>query len=138
VLGAVVVSMLVLLIIGTSCFACGHRGTATVRVSYPIYPCCDGPVYPPGYSAPAEIRVRVPTPDAKLKIDGRVTSSTGRERFFTSPPLEFGKTYTFVLELTVKGAGKDEDTVLEKKVDVKAGGLAEVVFELPAEPGKLK
>ncbi len=112
------------------------------RCCYVTYCCepwyCPPPCYPPIYVAPAELRVVVPTPDALLRIDGRPTYQTGQVRIFYTPPLEYGKTYTYVMEVTVKGEGKAEDIVLEKKVDVTAGEPVEVIFELPAEAGEPK
>src|SRR5687768_827607 len=43
----------------------------------------------------AKIRVLVPTPDAKLWFDDTLTTGTGGDRSFLSPPLEEGKTYTY-------------------------------------------
>jgi uncharacterized protein (TIGR03000 family) len=65
--------------------------------------------YPPsaGYGQTngnlATIQVRVP-PNAKLVFNGKETSQTGPQRFFTTPPLEPGKTYTYEVDATWQDA----------------------------------
>jgi uncharacterized protein (TIGR03000 family) len=54
----------------------------------------------------ASIEVQVPA-DAKVWFDGRPTSQTGRDRFFVSPPLEPGRTFTYeVKAMWIDASGK--------------------------------
>jgi uncharacterized protein (TIGR03000 family) len=67
--------------------------------------------------------------DAKLLANGQVTKTTSERRAFVTPELEAGKTYSYVLTMTVERDGKTvEDT---RKVLVRAGQETKVNFEMP-------
>jgi len=72
---------------------------------------------------PATIVVSLPA-DARLTIDGAVTSSTSATRTFVSPALTPGKSYTYTFEAVYKKDGKD--VKVSKKVPVQAGKTAQV------------
>jgi len=77
-------------------------------------------------AAPAKLIVNVPA-DAKLTIDGVVTTSTSSRRVFVSPTLEAGKAfrYTLTAEITHQG----NIVVVTKDARVKAGQTTEVSLQ---------
>jgi uncharacterized protein (TIGR03000 family) len=79
--------------------------------------------------APATIVVDLPA-DAKLLIDDAKTTSTGTSRVFVSPELNPGKAYHYTLKAEVVRNGKP--VKMEKVIEVKAGGIAQVQLTLPA------
>lgn len=93
------------------------------------------PVAPSGQlAAPAANRARleviVPKPDAAVWLDGHKMVSGGTKRFYDSPPIELGKTYTYDVTTTWGQDGKI--ITKEKKAEVAPGKLAVVDFTLPS------
>jgi uncharacterized protein (TIGR03000 family) len=88
--------------------------------------------YPPdaGYGRTndnsASIQVRVP-PNAKLIFNGKETSQTGSQRYFTTPPLEPGKTYTYEVDAIWQDAN-GQQVKRHRDVQVQAGQPAMVNF----------
>jgi len=78
--------------------------------------------------APATIIVSLPN-EAKLMIDGTVTTSTSARRVFVSPTLNPGKEYHYNLKVEYVQDGKTVE--LSKKVVVSAGNESTVSFEAP-------
>lgn len=78
----------------------------------------------------ATLVVSVPA-DAKLAVDGYVTSSTSTVRTLTSPALENGKDYVYTLTAEMARNGKTVTT--SKQVTVRAGDQLNVTLDLPAE-----
>jgi uncharacterized protein (TIGR03000 family) len=74
--------------------------------------------------------VIVPNPDAEVWLDGHKTVSTGTKRFYDSPPLEPGKTYSY--DVTAAWGQDGKVITKEKKVAVAAGKVAVVDFTLPS------
>jgi uncharacterized protein (TIGR03000 family) len=74
----------------------------------------------------AAIQVRVP-PDAKLIFNGKETSQTGSQRYFATPPLEPGKTFTYEVEATWQDAN-GKQVRRTREVHVQANQLAMVNF----------
>jgi uncharacterized protein (TIGR03000 family) len=75
--------------------------------------------------APAEITVIVPA-DAAVFFDGAATVQKGKTRVFTSPPLEAGKKYTYVISARWSEAGKPVER--SQQVKVTAGAKVRVDF----------
>jgi uncharacterized protein (TIGR03000 family) len=69
-------------------------------------------------TAEARLVVQVPT-DAKLFIDDQPTKSTTSTRIFSTPPLERGQQYYYVLRAEVVRDGKTRTD--SKRVQVRAG-----------------
>lgn len=91
-------------------------------------------IAPAAYSRPAAddrtavINVRLPG-TAQLRFDGARTRQTGRERTFTTPALDKGKTFHYDVEATWM---KDGKPVTEKQtVAIRAGSHVSVVFPKP-------
>src|SRR5207249_294345 len=76
-------------------------------------------------NAPATIYVTLPV-DAKLSIDGAVTTSTSSERVFISPELPAGREFSYKLKAEFKNDGKS--VVVSKTVIVSAGADSRVTF----------
>jgi uncharacterized protein (TIGR03000 family) len=76
-------------------------------------------------STRATIVVSLPA-DATLTIDGAATVSTSARRVFSSPALEAGKDFTYVLKAQVMQEGKP--LVVEKKIIVRSGETTEVTL----------
>jgi uncharacterized protein (TIGR03000 family) len=106
-------------------------------------------VVPPAYTAPlmpagmrttalsaaadvATIRVGVP-PQARVYFEGELTSATGPERLFESPPLERGRNYRYDIR-AVWSDNQGHEVVQERTVLVRAGDQLTIDFLSPA-PG---
>jgi uncharacterized protein (TIGR03000 family) len=76
-----------------------------------------------------QIRVVLPTEDAKVWFDDAPTRQQGVERIFVTPSLERGNTYTAKVTAAWKENGKEVKK--EKKVEVRAGRDAVVDFTEP-------
>jgi uncharacterized protein (TIGR03000 family) len=76
----------------------------------------------------ATLTVRLPA-KAQLLVDGKPTRSTSTTRRFTSPPLQQGQGYHYILEARMERDGKTVKT--EKRVDVQAGDNRTVTLVLP-------
>jgi len=74
----------------------------------------------------AELRVIVPTQDARVWIEKGPTKQKGIERVFVSPPLEPGNNYTYTVRVTWMENGREMAT--EKQVRVKPGFEAVAYF----------
>jgi uncharacterized protein (TIGR03000 family) len=81
---------------------------------------------PPKPGMGANLKFRVPA-DAKLYVDGRLTTVGGTERAFTTPPLNAGQKFYYDVraEMTVDG----KLVVEEKRVIVEAGGKVSESFQ---------
>jgi uncharacterized protein (TIGR03000 family) len=77
---------------------------------------------------PATIVVRLPA-DARLMVDDEPTRSTSDERVFTSPPLQPGQTYYYVLKAEMDRNG--EKVTATQNVTVRAGQTSRVTMEFP-------
>lgn len=87
-----------------------------------------------GPAQEAFLDVRLPA-NAKLEIQGRLTTRTGENRRFVSPPLSPGKKYTYTLVATWTGPdGKEVRRV--KDVQVFPGRTVEVDLTKPTEDEK--
>ena len=64
--------------------------------------------------------------DAKLSIDGHVTTSVAAERTFVSPALEAGKDYQYTLTAEIVRDGKNVTET--KTIVVRAGETTTVNF----------
>ncbi|MFL5342037.1 MAG: TIGR03000 domain-containing protein [Gemmataceae bacterium] len=84
----------------------------------------------------ATLRVYVPVADARLEIQGKVTTRTGTTRLFESPPLAAGKAFLYDLKAT--WAEGDKTVVREKTVRVMAGQTTEVDMAVPDKPPEVK
>jgi len=82
----------------------------------------------PETAAPALIQVNLPA-DAKLTIDGALTSSTSASRTFSTPTLDTGKEYFYTLKAEVVRDGKTFSAT--KRVAVEAGKTAKIAIEIP-------
>jgi uncharacterized protein (TIGR03000 family) len=79
-------------------------------------------------SAPARLIVSLPA-EAKLKIEGEATKSTGSERTFVTPTLEAGKTYSWTLDVEVMQ--DDKPVTWTQKVSLEPGKTARVSLTVP-------
>lgn len=80
----------------------------------------------PGNPGAANIKFKVPA-DAKLFVDGRLTTGTGPERAFYTPPLAAGRQFYYDVRVEVTAAGRTLSE--EKRVLVSAG--ANLTEEFP-------
>src|SRR5439155_8677576 len=69
-------------------------GSTNVRVSYSNTPLNQGP------ADAAQIRVMLPTPQAKVTFDGNATSQVGTDRLYFTPPLTVGAKNTYLIKMT--------------------------------------
>jgi uncharacterized protein (TIGR03000 family) len=77
-------------------------------------------------AAPATLIVTVPA-EARLTIDGEATTSTATQRVFTTPALNYGRDYTYTVQVEFQKDGKT--LALSKEVVVKAGEQTRVTFD---------
>jgi uncharacterized protein (TIGR03000 family) len=84
-------------------------------------------------SAPAKasVVVRVPA-DAKIYIDGNLMHSTATERVFTSPSIEAGEPYYYMLRVVAQRNGKEIEDV--RRVAVRAGEVSRLDLENRFDP----
>jgi uncharacterized protein (TIGR03000 family) len=68
-------------------------------------------------TAPAQVVVQLPA-GAKLTFDGHPTKSTDAQRWFITPPLEFGKTFHYTLRADFRRDA--ENVTLTKVISVRA------------------
>ena len=81
------------------------------------------------------IQVLLPTADAQVLVDGNQTTSLGMTRFFESPDLEPGKTFTYTIQASWN---KGTQPVTEvRTVQVSAGRVSAADFTRPPEPERL-
>lgn len=74
----------------------------------------------------ANVRVVVPTPTAQVWISNSLMSGEGTERFFKSPDLESGKTFTYRIKAKWMADGQSMEKTRE--VEVRAGSNLTVSF----------
>jgi uncharacterized protein (TIGR03000 family) len=98
-----------------------YNGAGTARPDEGAQPEANG-------QAPATLVVHLPAA-ATLTVAGTPTRSTSDTRRFVSPPLEPGKTYTYLLEAKLERGG--ETLRASQNVVVRAGRTAEVYLEFP-------
>ena len=80
-------------------------------------------------AAPARITITVPS-DARVSIDGTMTTSTETTRTFESPILLNGKSYSYTFKAEFVRDGKE--VVVTREVSVKAGTDVTVSLENPS------
>jgi|GEM_PF-6769725 len=68
-------------------------------------------------TAPAQVVVQLPA-DAKLTFDSHPTKSTDMQRWFITPPLEFGKSFHYTLRADFRRGA--ENVTLTKVISVRA------------------
>jgi uncharacterized protein (TIGR03000 family) len=76
----------------------------------------------------AHVTVTVP-PNAQVWFNGTLTTSTGSDRHFDSPPLTSGRQYTYDVRATWNQDG--QPVTQEQKVTVTAGAYVSAVFPKP-------
>jgi uncharacterized protein (TIGR03000 family) len=81
--------------------------------------------------APATIHVTLPA-DATLTIDGRPTRSTSSERWFVTPPLEYGQRFAYTLQADFAREGRP--VTVRQTVAVQAGRETSVSLGVPGGP----
>jgi len=83
---------------------------------------------PPAPVAPtnAFLDVRVPTPNARIWVDGRPTRQSGTDREYISPPLAFGQRYQYTSRARWSENGKPKDQT--RVVKFQAGEHLDVYF----------
>jgi uncharacterized protein (TIGR03000 family) len=79
------------------------------------------------------ISARVPA-DAEIWVEGQKTSQRGPDRFFVSPPLTPGKTYTYDIKARWKQDGRDMER--ERHLTVRAGENYTVDFLRSSDTGR--
>jgi uncharacterized protein (TIGR03000 family) len=80
-------------------------------------------------AAPATLVVHLPA-DARLFVDGTPTSSISDTRLFTSPALQKGKTFSYILKSEIVRNG--QTLLSEQEVRVRAGERTQVEMTFPA------
>jgi uncharacterized protein (TIGR03000 family) len=77
---------------------------------------------------PATIRVTLPA-DAKLWFDGQLTRSTSAERWFITPPLDSGKSFSYRLQAEVlRGGGT---ITVQQTITVQSGRESTISLDIP-------
>lgn len=76
--------------------------------------------------APVQLEVIVPDSQARVWVDGKLTSSTGADRIYTTAPLQTGYSYTYNLKVVGNRAG--HEVAVERQVQVVPGRLNRVDF----------
>ena len=69
--------------------------------------------------------------DATLTFDGSPTRSTSANRWFVTPPLPEGKSFTYTLKADFVREGKA--ITVQQKVTVRAGGVSVVSLDVPGQ-----
>jgi uncharacterized protein (TIGR03000 family) len=83
--------------------------------------------YSPAQSAnQATIRVQLTDPNSRVTFEDATTTQTGRDRVYTSPPLDPSKSYTYTVRATWTEDGKE--VTRTKDVKVQSGREATVNF----------
>jgi uncharacterized protein (TIGR03000 family) len=83
--------------------------------------------YSPAQSAnQATIRVQLTDPNARVTFEDATTTQTGRDRVYSSPPLDPSKAYSYTVRATWTEDGKE--VTRTKDVKVQAGREATVDF----------
>ena len=77
----------------------------------------------------ARVVVRVPTADAQVWFDGRLTAQQGTERSFKSPPLDAGGDYSYQIRAHWRQNGQERDEV--RTVSPQPGQEVRVDFASP-------
>jgi uncharacterized protein (TIGR03000 family) len=80
------------------------------------------------------VRVRVPSPDARVWIQDMLSQRQGTERLFISPPLEAGSTYSYIIRASWMENGKEVSR--DQKVRVTPGQPATVAFAGPEDQNR--
>jgi uncharacterized protein (TIGR03000 family) len=76
--------------------------------------------------APVQLEVLVPDSQARVWVDGKLTSSTGGDRIYTTAPLETGYTYAYNVRVEWNRGG--HEVAVERQVKVVPGRLNKVDF----------
>ena len=85
-------------------------------------------------ASPVRLSVFVP-PDAKLMVNGKLTTSTGPIRSFISPPIVPG--YHYIYEVTATWEENGKTIIHSKEVIVTAGSHASVIMDPGAGKGPI-
>lgn len=80
----------------------------------------------PDKAGKAEILVKLPTATARLTVGGQLTTQTGKERVFQTPPLQPGSSYSYDLVATWDKDGKP--VTVKKTAELKIGQRTVVDF----------
>ena len=99
--------------------------SSTARVSFYNTPINQGP------ANAAQIRIMLPTPEAKVLFDGNPTTQVGIDRLYYTPPLTVGAKNTYLVKVTFM-QGTQEMTQ-ERALNVAPGMTYVVNFAPPAE-----
>jgi uncharacterized protein (TIGR03000 family) len=78
--------------------------------------------------APARLLVSLPE-DARLTIQGDVTTSTSSQRLFVSPPLPMRRDYYYLLQAEAMRDGRK--VTVTRQVLVRGGQESQVLLEFP-------
>lgn len=122
--------------------SCGYGGCATAPAGAPLNGAAPATAPKPGMGAPAPgttssyelrpdslmIAVNLPA-DAKVTINGRPTTSTGKHRTYVSSNVLVNSSYHYVLRVDFTRDGKP--VTEEKSVDLSAGKTASLTFGVP-------
>jgi uncharacterized protein (TIGR03000 family) len=91
-------------------------------------PAPSGPAAAPT-AAPAEIELHVPA-DAEVWFDDTKTTQEGTSRWYVSPPLASGRSYSY--EVRVRWMESGRPVTQTRRVPVRAGGQVSLTFPAPA------
>ena len=78
--------------------------------------------------APGTVMVNLPA-EARLTFDGYATRATGESRAFVTTPLQYGRSYSYVVRVELMSNG--QPIVETRQVTVRAGQTSMVQFNAP-------
>jgi len=85
-----------------------------------------GPVPPMPPAATVHLEVVVPSPQARVWVDGQLTSATGTDRSYVTSPLQKGYSYAYTLRAAWDQGG--QQITVERNVQVTPGQTIRVDF----------
>lgn len=83
----------------------------------------------PAPNASSQVIVKVPDANAQVWVQGKLTTMTGRERVFTSPPLESGFAYSY--EVRARWREGNDNIDRTRTVSVRPAERVHVDFTRP-------
>jgi uncharacterized protein (TIGR03000 family) len=84
------------------------------------------PTVPAATTAPIQMEIIVPDSQARVWVDGKLTSTMGVDRTFATAPVETGYSYTYNVRVSWNQAGQEMS--MERAVQVLPGRLNKVDF----------
>ena len=124
--------MFVVVITTSDAVAATTIESCCVSLPPPLVVCTVKVQVPAAVGVPARLQVILPDAAAQVQIDGRATQSTGTTRYYESPALTPGASYSYRVTATFQRDG--QPVTEERVVPVGAGTTRVVDFTRPATP----